>query len=245
MDNKNRYKLIIGIVCLIILWSVWGCSQDSQKSLEDKIQKAENGLPSSTGILPWKTCSLYGQMDRYQIPGVSLAVIDDYKVDFAKGYGKQTGEKKLPLTTESMFRAVGVSSQVSRFIALNFVERGILPLHEDVNHFLIGWKIPENQWTRKQAVTLHSLLKFNTAGLNEFYMVFYPRGQEIPSLYQILEGLPPAKTPAIRVVSEPGKFKRSINYWVVSYVVLEQLLKDVAGQPFPHIARDVLFLPWD
>ncbi len=232
-----------GTAVLIVLLS-YGCvSSRSQKSLEEKIQQAEMGLPDSAGILPWKKRTIYEQMDRYQILGVSVTVIEDDKVSFSRGYGIKKAGTDSRITDKTMFRAMGVSSQVSRFLALNFVERGLLPLHEDINHYLKNWKIPENQWTEKQAVTLEHLLKFNTAGFNSFYMAGYPRGGEIPSLYQILEGLPPAKTPVVRIVREPGQFKRGQNYWVVSYIVLEKLLQDMAGKPFPQIASDLLFSP--
>lgn len=243
MKNNTRSRLMHGTAVLILLLS-YGCvSSRSQKSLEERIQQAEKGLPASAGILPWKKRTIYEQMDRYQIPGVSVAVIEDDKVIYAQGYGTKKAGGDSRITDKTMFRAMGVSSQVSRFLALNFVEKGVLPLHENINHYLKSWKIPKNQWTEKQAVTLEHLLKFNTAGFNCFYMAGYPRGGEIPSLYQVLEGLPPAKTPAVRVVREPGQFKRGQNYWVVSYIVLEQLLQDTAGQPFPQIARDVLFSP--
>ncbi|MFC2161757.1 serine hydrolase, partial [Acidobacteriota bacterium] len=65
----------------------------------------------------------------------------------------------------------------------------------------------------------------------------------IPSLYQVLEGIQPAQTPAVRVVSEPGKYRKAENLWVVSYIVLEQLLEDVAQKSFPQIASDLLFSP--
>ena len=241
IDNKVKLKFIYGFVFLIIILSFLGCQSSSELSLENKIQLAEKSLPQSNRVISWKKRSIPEQMKHYGIPGASIAVVENFELLFARAYGVEKIEGSSPLTTETMFRAAGVSSQVSRFIALNFVERGILNMQEDVNRNLITWKIPDNQWTQKQAVTLHSLLKFNTAGLNEFYMQSYTRGTEIPSLYQVLEGLPPAETPAIRVVSEPGRYKRAKNLWVVSYVVLEQLLEDVAQKSFPRIASDLLF----
>jgi len=245
IDNKVKFKFIYGFVFLIIILSFLSCQSSSELSLENKIQLVENSLPQSNRIISWKKRSIQEQMKFYGIPGVSIAVVENFELLFARAYGVDKIEESSPLTTETMFRAVGVSSQVSRFIALNFVERGILNMQEDVNRNLITWKIPDNQWTQKQAVTLHSLLEFNTAGLNEFYTQSYPRGTEIPSLYQVLEGLPPAKTPAIRVVSEPGRYKRADNLWVVSYVVLEQLLEDAAQKSYPRIADDLLFSPLD
>jgi len=217
IGNKVKLIFIYGFVFLIIILSFLGCRFSSESSLENKIQLAENSLPQSNRIITWEKKSIPEQMNHYGIPGVSIAVVENFKLLFARAYGVENIEKNSSLTTETMFRAVGVSSQVSRFIALNFVERGILNMQEDVNRNLLTWKIPDS----------------------------YSRESEVPSLYQILEGLPPAKTPAIRVVSEPGRYKRAGNLWVVSYVVLEQLLEDVAQKSFPRIASDLLFSPLD
>ena len=132
-----------GTAVLILLLS-YGCiSSRSQKSLEERIQQAEKGLPASAGILPWEKRTIYEQMDRYQIPGVSVAVIEDDKVIYVRGYGTKKAGTDSRITDKTMFRAMGVSSQVSRFLALNFVERGVLPLHENINHYLRSWKIPK------------------------------------------------------------------------------------------------------
>ena len=166
IGNKVKLKFKYGFVFLIIILSFLGCQSSSELSLENKIHLAENSLPQSNKIITWKKKSIPEQMKHYGIPGVSIAVIENFELLFARAYGIENIEKNSSLTTETMFRAVGVSSQVSRFIALNFVERGILNMQEDVNQNLITWKIPDNQWTQKQVVTLHSLLEFNTAGLN-------------------------------------------------------------------------------
>jgi len=143
IGNKVKLIFISGFVFLIIILSFLSCRFSSESSLENKIQLAENSLPQSNRIITWKNKSIPEQMKHYGIPGVSIAVVENFELLFARAYGVDKIEKSSLLTTETMFRAGGVSSQISRFIALNFVERGILNMQEDVNRNLITWKIPD------------------------------------------------------------------------------------------------------
>jgi CubicO group peptidase (beta-lactamase class C family) len=90
------------------------------------------------------------RMTHYKVPGVSIAVINDYKLEWSKPYGIiKTGGNK-PVTTETYFQAASTSKLGMAAIVLHFVEKGILNLDEDVNTYLKSWKIPENDFTRKR-----------------------------------------------------------------------------------------------
>jgi CubicO group peptidase (beta-lactamase class C family) len=130
---------------------------------------------------------------------------------------------------------------VAAATALYYVERGILGLDEDVNSRLRSWKIPENAWTRKKKITLRGLLN-HTAGLTVRAFPGYAEGKEVPSLRQILDGVKPANTPPIKVDMEIGS---RFRYAGGGYAVLQQLLIDVLGRPFPYIVRDAVFIKLD
>ena len=69
----------------------------------------------------------------------------------------------------------------------------------------------------------------------------YARGEEVPNLQQILNGEAPASSPPIRVDAVPGTGHR---YSSGGYMIVQQLLEDVAGAPSPEIMRDVVLEPW-
>jgi CubicO group peptidase (beta-lactamase class C family) len=248
MNDNKSYKAVGKLaIVLVFLFLLVNCKSFSNLDIpvDEKICRIEKGLFPVNGFPPWKRESIYERMQHYKAPGVSIAVIDDFKLEWAKGYGTMAAGEKVPITTDTLFQAVGVSSTVSRFLALNFVDRGIIDLNEDVNHKLVSWNIPENEFTAKNKVTLSSLLKYNTAGLNEFTIPGYSRGTPLPTLRQILEGKEPANTPAVRVIAQPGVFRRSPsgNLFLVSYIVVQQLLEDVAKKPFHEIARKIILEP--
>jgi CubicO group peptidase (beta-lactamase class C family) len=145
----------------------------------------------------------------------------------------------VPVTTNTLFQAASISKPVTAMAALYFVEQGSLDLDQDVNERLVSWQVPANEFTSQEKVTLRRLLS-HTAGINEKGLIGYLRGEELPTLQEILDGVPPANSPAWRAEDVPGSIWRYSNG---GYVIVTQLLEDVVGAPFPEIMRGVLFQP--
>jgi CubicO group peptidase (beta-lactamase class C family) len=124
--------------------------------------------------------------------------------------------------------------------ALHFVEEGTITLDSDVNQSLLTWSLPDNQFTEKEKVTLRRLLSHN-AGVTVEGFRGYALGEEVPDLRQILNGEWPANSGPIRVDMVPGK---QFRYSGGGYVIVQQLLEDVAGKPFPEIMKDNVLEPW-
>jgi CubicO group peptidase (beta-lactamase class C family) len=190
---------------------------------------------------PPKKASLAERMKTYRVPGLSLAVINGYEIEWEEGYGVQESGGTSPVTPETLFQAASISKPVAAATALYYVERGILGLDEDVNSRLRTWKIPDNTWTRKGKVTLRALLS-HTAGLTVHGFPGYAEGKDLPSLRQILDGVKPANTPPIKVDIEMGS---RFRYSGGGYTVLQQLLIDILGRPFPYIVRDAVLIKLD
>src|ERR1051326_7662486 len=48
-------------------------------------------------------------LTQYRVPGVSIAVIKDFKIAWAKGYGVADIETRAPVTNDTMFQATSIS----------------------------------------------------------------------------------------------------------------------------------------
>ena len=179
------------------------------------------------------------EMQKYRITGLSLAIIDKSDIATAKGYGFTDQGGKVPVTTSTLFQAGSVSKPVAALGALHLVEQGKLSLNEDVNRFLTTWKVPENDLTKDQKVTLRRILS-HSAGLTVHGFPGYAAGQPIPTLVQILDGAKPANTAAIQVDVIPGSRWR---YSGGGYTVMQQMLIDVTGKPFPQFMREAVLEP--
>ena len=109
------------------------------------------------------------RMEFYGVPGVSIAVINGGQIAWAKGYGVAEMGTSSPVTPQTMFQAGSVSKPVAAAGALFLVQEGQLSLDENINNKLKSWKLPENELTREQKVTLRRLLS-HTAGLTVHFV---------------------------------------------------------------------------
>jgi len=179
------------------------------------------------------------RMAAQHIPGASVAVIDGGKLAWARGYGVTAAENGKPVNAETLFQAASISKHVAALVALHLVDEGMLSLDEDVNRKLRSWKVPENDLTRTEKVTLRRLLN-HSAGLTVHGFPGYAAGAPVPTLVEVLDGKKPANTAPIRVDIVPGTKWR---YSGGGYEVAQQLILDVAGKPFPQLAREIVFGP--
>ena len=103
-------------------------------------------------------------MDHYDVPGVSIAVIDNGEIKWAKGYGIANTIEGQEVLTKTLFQAGSISKPLAALSVLKLKEDGKIELDEDVNNYLIDWKIPENDFTKDEKVTLRRLLT-HSAGI--------------------------------------------------------------------------------
>jgi len=178
-------------------------------------------------------------LEEHHVPGVSIAVIHGGRIDWAKGYGVRESGKRDRVDTDTLFQAASISKPVSAAVALRMVARNELARDEDVNGRLESWKVPENEFTRNEPVTLRRLLS-HSAGLSMHGVPEFAAGAEIPTLVQILNGEFAAATEPVRLVAEPGSVHR---YSGGGYIVLQLLLTDIAGEPFAPLARELVLQP--
>ena len=180
---------------------------------------------------------LADRMQFYKTPGVSIAFINNGRIEWARGYGVQAIGSREPVTTETLFQAGSISKPVTATIALQIVQSGRLTLDGNLNEKLVSWKVPENEFTREEKVTVRRILS-HSAGLTNHVAGNYASGAEFPTLLQILDGVKPSNTPPIRVDFVPGSRWR---YSGGGYGVLQQLIIDTGGKPFPTLAQKIIF----
>ncbi len=233
-------RSMIGAVLVLMLVACAPSGRDSGPA--ERIAALENGLiefnpggPGSTGA-PRKM-TLAERMAFHKIPGVSIAVIKENRIDWVKAYGVLKAGGEAPVTPESIFQAASTTKMLVAAAALHFVDKGRLDLDADVNTYLKSWQVPENELTRRKKVTLRLLLT-HRAGLP---MTNFPSDDgPPPSLVQILKAEPPARNKPAVVELLPGSEWRYSN---IGYVVIQLLLEDLTGKPLPRLMREVVFEP--
>jgi CubicO group peptidase (beta-lactamase class C family) len=188
---------------------------------------------------PDTSFNILDRMRYYHVPGVSLAVVDDFKIAWAAGFGvTEFGGNKLVDTT-TLFLAGSISKPVFASGALRLVEQGKLTLDTDINATLKSWKLPPSKFTEKEKVTLRRLLT-HTGGLTVWGFPGYQMGTPIPTVPQVLDGAPPANTAAVRNDTFPGA------RWLYSgggITIAQLMATDVTGESFPALMKRLVLDP--
>jgi len=239
-----RLTMVVAAVSLTALF----CSQEKAgKGSKERIARIESTLVEFTTPLaamkpdsvdPQQLRTLAERMEHFGVPGLGVAVIDDYALAWAKPYGVLIAGDGAPVTADTYFQAASTSKLITAAIVLLLVDKGLLYLDKDVNTYLDSWKIPESEFTRQQKVTLRLLLT-HQAGLPA---TSFPQQENAgdPTLVQILNGeLPAMNKPAV-VEYVPGT---EWQYSNLGCVVIQQVLEDILDMPFPRIAEETLFAP--
>src|SRR5208282_4285494 len=214
---------------------------------DTKIEQVENGLMElRDGKLAKVNMGLPARMQQYRVPGFSVAVIDDYKIAWTKGYGVLEQGLLERVAADTLFASGSISKPVSAAAALTLVETGHLNLDEDVNAKLRSWKVPENEFTKDEKVTLRRLLS-HSAGLNEGGAPSFATGEEAFTAVQTLDAVPPMNSGSpyrqaqpVRVQAVPGS---RFLYSPGGYAIVTVLMQDVEKKPFETIVQDTVLKP--
>jgi CubicO group peptidase (beta-lactamase class C family) len=161
-----------------------------------------------------------------------LALIDQDSIAFARAYGENAhpGHALSSRKLSKFVAAVG---------AMRLVDQKKLALDDDVNAKLTSWKVPANGFDKSHPVTLRGLISM-TAGIGVPGFLGYAVGVPLPNLTQILYGVPPANSPPVTLIAEPGS---AYHYSGGSYEVAEALMVDVAQAPFPGLMDALVLKP--
>ncbi|MDR2235621.1 MAG: serine hydrolase [Chryseobacterium sp.] len=195
------------------------------QNVKDKIKSFENDLLSwdKSKAQKW---TLKERMSFYNMNAVSIAVIKDYKVEWAKAYGYADVAENRPATTHTLFQAASISKSINSLGQLKLVEEGKSDLDHDINTYLKSWKFPYDSVSKGIKISLANLLS-HKAGLSVHGFGGYQKGKELPTTIQILDGQKPANSPAVRSVFEPNlKFQYSGGGTTISQLILENTTEE-------------------
>ena len=228
------------LLTLAVLLALPAAAQSTATETERHIRDIENGLLKAVQIKgePAAAMTLRERMEFYKVPGVSIAVVHNGRIEWARGYGK-VAAGGADVTPDTLFQAGSISKPVAAVGTLKLVDEGKLSLDEDVNAKLKGWKLPDNEFTKAKPVTLREILT-HSGGLTVHGFPGYAAGETVPTLVQVLSGEKPANTPAIRVEKQPGTVW---NYSGGGYTIMQQLVIDVTGKPYPQFLRETVLQP--
>ena len=206
-----------------------------------RIARIEQGLLPATTITnaPPVTYTLAERMAFHKVPAISVAFVENGKVAWARAYGVADVAAGTRATTDTLFQAASISKPLAALAVLRLVQDGKLALDEDVNLKLKSWKVPENDFTKEEKVTLRRLLT-HSAGTTVSGFPGYASTDAVPTTIQVLNGEKPTNTAAVRVDVQPGTMMR---YSGGGFTIMQLLVSDITGKPFPQVMREFVLDP--
>jgi CubicO group peptidase (beta-lactamase class C family) len=213
----------------------------NHSAARERIQRIENGLLPAIMVKGQDAhgMNLQERMKHYKVPGVSIAFFSGGKILWSRAYGYADVAKMTPVTPETLFQAASISKPISTLAMLRLVQDGKLNLDEDVNVKLKSWKVPDNEFTKEQKVTLRRIVS-HSAGLTVSGFGGYRPDEPVPTIMQVLDGQIPANSKAVRVDTVPGSIWR---YSGGGYAIMQLLLTDVTGKSFPELLNEEVLRP--
>ncbi|TAG31527.1 MAG: class A beta-lactamase-related serine hydrolase [Sphingobacteriia bacterium] len=214
-------------------------SQKYPTDILARIKRVENEIAERITINN-KFHTLKERMDYYKIPGISVAVVKDYKIEWAKAYGYADVAHRIPMTTQTLIPPGSISKSFNALAFLKLAQEGKIDLNTDINTLLKSWQFPYDSLSKGKKITLSQLLS-HTAGLSVYggYDGYDPKGY-VPTLLQQIIGIESLGIPAVKSLFEPGK---EYEYSGGGISLSELILTDQSKQPYDVFLKNYILTP--
>jgi D-alanyl-D-alanine carboxypeptidase len=166
------------------------------------------------------------EMQRQKVPGVALAIVEDGKIAYAKGYGLANVEHRVPVRVETVFQSGSVGKQFTSAAVMLLVEDGRINPDDKITKYFAD---APPSWEK---ITVRHLLT-HTSGMTDYPENFdYRKDYTEAGLYRIIRETP--------LAFEPGE---KWSYSNLGYVTLGILVRKVSGKFYGDFLRERVFGP--
>lgn len=211
-------KTSLFFISILMIWNCTLIKLFAQGTTEDFTTKLEKNIP--------------GWMNRYDIPGVTVALIRQGEVIWSNAYGYADIEQGIRMTKDAVCRTESISKSVTARGVMRLAELGEIELDDPVHRYLTSWEFPESDFETDRVTIRHLMSHSSGLPLGTIGLEYAPR-EEKPSLRESLSR-------EVHFVQEPGK---SFIYSNPSFNLLELLIEDVSGHSFADFMREEVLFP--
>jgi CubicO group peptidase (beta-lactamase class C family) len=229
---------LIRFLSLTLLFLFSGPSVWSQAAFQQGISRIEQNIYAIfNGKDTGSAQTVDQRMKTLGVKGMSVAVFDEGRIIWTRCYGLRNDQESVDSAT--VFQAASLSKPVTSVGIFRLFEKGLVSPDTDINQYLKRWKIPPNQLTDGEQVTLRRIVS-HMAGITVGGFAGYKAGEPVPDLIQILDGRSPANSDPIRLYLRPGTRE---SYSGGAFTVLQLLIEEITGKPFPVAMKDLVIQP--
>lgn len=229
----------IAVVVLLLFVAIPDVPSGQGRSAADRMAAIE-AAQAVPGAAELGSLTIQELMTRFNVPAVSIAVIQDFDIHWAKAYGVADVETGATANTDTMFQAASISKPVAAMAVLRAVQDGLFTLDTDINSILTSWKLDGGEFTTTQPVTPR-MLTSHTSGLGDgFGFPGYDPSATLPTVVQILGGNPLSNVGPLFMERPPMTL---MEYSGGGVTLMQQALADARKRPFAEIMRDTVLRP--
>ena len=201
----------LAILIAIAVVPTWSCASSRTASMDARVDP------------------LFATWNRPDSPGCSVGVSRNGAVIYERGYGMANLERKVPISSTTVFRLASITKAFTAMSVLLAAERGLLSLDDDVSKYIPEWS------NREHRVTIRHLIA-HTSGIRDAYLLqgWSPNsGTSTDALVRLM-----ARQRDLNSV--PGA---EYNYNNGGYVLLGKILERASGQTLGAFADANIFKP--
>jgi CubicO group peptidase (beta-lactamase class C family) len=231
MPDRSRRLSRCVFAAVVTGCALAAAAQPTPREVERSLRPAW----ASGGFEGW---SIDDRLEHHGVAGVQVAVIDNGRVAWTRGYGLADAEQGEPVTGSTMFQLGHLSMPVAAAIALDMHEDGVIDLDAPVTTITKGWRLRTGVGDAADGVPTRSLLS-HTGGVGVPTFAGATGTAMVPRLIELLEGRPPAATGPVRQVARTGIWSFSAG----GFAVLQRAIGDAAGTPYERVLVDRVVAP--
>ena len=142
-------KKLILLLTIAVVFNKLNAQTTYSKEVEDQINQVENNLAGRIKLSA-KGYNIKERMAHYKLKGLSVAVVHNYKVVWAKGYGWADEQEKRPVTVNTLFQAASNSKSINAMAVLKLAQDKKLDLYTDINTYLKSCKLPYDSLSKNK-----------------------------------------------------------------------------------------------
>jgi CubicO group peptidase (beta-lactamase class C family) len=173
---------------------------------------------------------------RWGVPGLGVGIVQDSEIVYARGFGVQSLETRVPVTPDSIFCLASIAKCFVATAVMQLVEQGILDLDVPIVQYLPNFRLDDERYRQ---VTLRQMLS-HTSGMPDMDEAEY---DELVAHPEYDEGAPERYVRALssrKIIAAPGE---RFAYSNIAYNVLGYLITTVTGQTFEDYMKEHILRP--
>lgn len=177
------------------------------------------------------------EMERQDVPGLALALVDDQQLVWARGFGYADRQHRINASEHTAFHAGDLSKLLIASATLQLAERGQLsldaPLQDTLREFYVRSRFHADQSEADRAITFRRLLSHQSGLPGEHLPPLF--GERPNSLGQL-----PAKVSGVWLSNPPGT---QVAYSNLGYELVGAAIERNTGKHFEQHMREHLLDP--